>query len=225
MRTQRRWSLAPLALVAALSVAGCSGGEEPLPATTAPAPSGPVLRPGAPGEPNETLTGSAAAPITTPTVNPIDATFYQDMIVHHAQAIVMVESVLPRLTDTQVTSLASRIGDEQGPEIQAMAKWLTDHKRDVPPQATNPRLGDHQHAGMPGMATDAQLTALGKVTGVEADRIFLQLMTAHHQGAITMVQKYAQGGTDDFVGKMATEIDVTQTKQIAQMQDMLARLS
>lgn len=224
MRTQRRWFLAPLALVAVLGAAGCSSDNEPLPATTAPVPSGPVIQPGTPGQPNATLTGTAAAPITTPTVNPVDATFYQDMIVHHAQAITMVEAVQARLTDTQVKSIASRIADEQGPEIGAMAKWLKDHKRDVPPQATNPKLGDHDHAGMPGMATDAQIAELGKVSGVEADRMFLRLMTAHHDGAITMVGKHAVGGTDDFVGKMATEINVTQTRQIQQMQDMLTRL-
>lgn len=207
-----------------VALSGCNGGNEPLPATTAPTASGPVIQPGRPGEPNATLTGSAAAPITTPTTNPVDATFYQDMIVHHAQAIVMVETAKARLTDTQVKAFAARIADEQGPEIDAMAKWLKDHKQDIPAQATNPRLGDHDHAGMPGMATTAQLAALGRASGVEADRMFLKLMTAHHQGALTMVTKLGGGGTDDFVTKMATEIDVTQTKQIQQMQQMLTRL-
>lgn len=225
IRHRDRLALAGAALIGAIVLAGCTGGGESLPAVTAPTASGPVVQPGRPGEPNATLTGTAAAPVTTPTVNPVDATFYQDMIVHHAQAIVMVESVEPRLTDEQVTSLASRIAAEQEPEIDAMAKWLKGKKQDVPPQATNPRLGDHDHGGMPGMATPQQLTALGKATGVEADRLFLKLMIAHHQGALAMVGVHGRGGTDDFVTQMAAEINVTQDKQIQQMQAMLARLS
>jgi uncharacterized protein (DUF305 family) len=196
-----------------------------LPAVTAPTASGPVVQPGRPGEPNATLTGTAAAPITTPTVNPVDATFYQDMIVHHAQAIVMVESVQSRLTDAQVTALASRIAAEQEPEIDAMAKWLKDKEQDVPAQATNPRLGDHDHGGMPGMASPAQLASLAKANGVEADRLFLQMMIRHHEGALDMVGVHGRGGTDDFVTQMAAEINVTQDKQIQQMQAMLARLT
>lgn len=206
-------------------LSGCTGDDEPLPATTAPAASGPVLQPGNPGEPNATLTGSAAAPVTTPTTRPGDVKFYQEMIVHHAQAIVMVETALPRLTDAQVKSLAERMAAEQQPEILAMKTWLEERKQEVPPQGTNPRLGDHDHAGMPGMATPAQLAELGRASGVAADRLFLTLMTAHHEGALTMIGEHARGASDERVGEMADDMNVTQAKQIQQMEAMLARLS
>jgi len=147
------------------------------------------------------------------------------MIVHHAQAIVMVETAMPRLTDRQVKSLASRIADEQKPEILAMSSWLEERKQEVPPQATNPRLGDHDHAGMPGMATDDELRRLGSATGVEADRLFLTLMTKHHEGALTMVGEHGKTPGEEMVSEMADDIHVTQLKQIQQMQGMLARLS
>lgn len=226
-RPRRRGVPVALALAAGLTLAtaGCTGDDEPLPAQTGPTASGPVLQPGMPGEPNATLTGSAAAPVRTPTVRPGDVTFYQDMIVHHAQAIVMVETALPRLTDPQVRSLAERMAAEQKPEILAMTTWLEDRKQDVPPQATNPRLGDHEHMGMPGMATPAQLAELGRASGVAADRLFLTLMTAHHKGALTMVGEHARAASDETVSEMADDINVTQAKQIQQMQAMLARLS
>ncbi|EAP98015.1 putative lipoprotein [Janibacter sp. HTCC2649] len=217
--------VATVAVVLALGLSGCSGGDEPLPAQTGPTASGPVIQPGNPGEPNATLTGTAAAPVRTPTTRPGDAKFYQDMIVHHAQAIVMVETVLPRLSDPQVKALADRMAAEQKPEILAMKTWLETNKQEVPPQATNPRLGDHDHGGMPGMASPAQLTALGKASGVEADRLFLTLMTAHHQGALTMVGEHGKAASDEFVSEMADDINVSQSKQIQQMQTMLARLS
>lgn len=217
---------ATLACLLALGLAGCSGDDTPqaVPGTPGPTSSDPVIQPGLPGEPNATLSGGMA---TRPprTVSPDDVTFYQDMIVHHSQALVMVETALPRMTDTQARSLASRIGDEQRPEILAMTTWLQERKQEVPPQATNPRLGDHDHAGMPGMATPAQLDQLAKASGVEADRLFLTLMIAHHKGALTMVGEHGKSAGEEMVSEMADDINVTQAKQIGQMQQMLARLS
>ena len=137
----------------------------------------------------------------------------------------MVETALPRLSDTQVKALASRIADEQKPEILTMTTWLEKRKQEVPPQATNPRLGDHDHADMPGMATPAQLAELGRASGVAADRMFLTLMTAHHQGALSMVGDHGKVAGEEIVNEMANDINVTQSKQIQQMQTMLARLS
>lgn len=223
---RRSTTAVALAGVLALGLTGCTGDDEvPVPRTTGPTSSDPVIQPGLPGEPNSTLSGSAATNPPAPTVARGDVTFYQDMIVHHAQALVMVETALPRLGDAQVKSLASRIADEQKPEILAMTTWLEERKQEVPPQATNPRLGDHEHAGMPGMATPEQLAELGRASGVEADRLFLTLMTAHHKGALTMVGEHGKVAGEEIVEEMANDINVTQAKQIQQMQTMLARLS
>ncbi len=184
-----------------------------------------MLQPGLPGEPNATLTGSAAAPVVTPTGRPGDVRFLREMIVHHAQALVMVEAVLPDLDDTQVKAIASRIGDEQRPEIAAMAGLLTAVGAEVPPEATNPNLTDHDAHSMPGMASGAELARLAAATGREADRLFLTLMIRHHEGALTMVGEHARTASDERVGETATEIAVGQSKQIGQMQQMLARLS
>src|SRR4051812_17931423 len=107
---------AALVLGAALAVSGCSS-ESDTPASTATSPTAPVLQPGSPGEPNASLSGSAALPKPKGEVLEADVRFMQDMIVHHAQAIVMVSLVQERLADTQVKALAARISDEQRPEI------------------------------------------------------------------------------------------------------------
>lgn len=212
-------------VVVALLLGGCTGDDQPLPAVTAPTPSVPVLQPGTPGQPNATLTGSAAAPVSTPSASPADARFLQEMIVHHAQALVMVEAALPDLTDPQVEGIASRIGDEQEPEIAAMAAWLEGRGQSVPPEATNPNLTDHGAHSMPGMATEAEVARLAAATGPEADRLFLTLMIRHHQGAIAMVDEHLRGAVDERVQETADDISVTQTKQIGQMQEMLDRLT
>jgi uncharacterized protein (DUF305 family) len=186
-----------------------------------------VLQPGKPGQPNASLSGSAALPSRTGSPKAADVQFMQDMIVHHAQAIVMVSLVRDHLTDTQVKSLASRISDEQRPEIDAMAKWLKAKGESVPPQATNPEFGSgsHDHDGMPGVATEAQLRELKDVRGAEADHLWLTLMTAHHQGALTMVVEQHRTGTDDVVTQLGDEIHVTQSVQIGYMREMLDRLT
>lgn len=210
--------------VVALSLVGCTG-DTPVPAVTAPTPTGPVLQPGLPGQPNATVTGSAAAPVTTPSARPTDVRFLREMIVHHAQAIVMVDAVLPDLTDPQVKGIASRIGDEQRPEIAAMAGYLTTAGAQVPPEATNPNLTDHGAHAMPGMASEAEVARLAAVTGPEADRLFLTLMIRHHRGAIAMVDELVKNPIDERVEETAADISVTQTKQVAQMQEMLDRLT
>lgn len=213
-------------LLVGLAVTACST-EAPAPATTATSPTAPVLQPGKPGQPNASLSGSAALPSRTGSPKAADVRFMQDMIVHHAQAIVMVSLVRDHLTDTQVRSLAARIADEQRPEIDAMAKWLRAKGESVPPQATKPEFGSgsHDHDGMPGMATDAQLRQLRDVRGVEADRLWLTLMTAHHEGALTMVVDQHRDGTDEVVTQLGDEIHVTQSVQIGYMREMLDRLA
>lgn len=209
----------------ALVLSGCSADPD-APTTTATSPTAPVLQPGSPGEPNTSLTGSAALPSTKGEVLEADVRFMQDMIVHHAQAIVMVSLVQERLADTQVKSLAARISDEQRPEIDAMAAWLKKHGKTVPPQADNPEAGAaHDHEGMPGMASQAQLTQLAEANGKEADTLWLDLMTAHHEGALAMVVQQHRDGTDDVVTQLGDEIHVTQSVQIGYMREMLDRLT
>lgn len=219
-----RWFGAVTCAVA-LTLSGCTDESRSLPTVTAATPSVPVLQPGKPGEPNATVTGSAAAPTATSTARPADVRFLSEMIVHHAQAIVMVDAALPDLSDPQVRAIASRIGDEQRPEIDAMAGFLEGLGADVPPEATNPNLADHGSHAMPGMATQADIARLAAATGVEADRLFLTLMIRHHQGAIAMVDDHLMNATDERVEETAADISVTQTKQIGQMQEMLDRLT
>lgn len=216
-----------IASALALALAGCSGGDtEPVPTASATSPDAPVLEPGTPGQPNSTLTGSDA--IATPSVshNDADVTFLTDMISHHAQAIVMSDIVKGRLTDSKVKGIASRIADEQKPEMEGMATTLRSWGEEVPPEAKNPKLVTQHgsHHSMPGMATQQQLTALENASGTELDRQYLDLMVAHHKGALTMCDTHGEKGMDERTGELADDINVTQTKQIEQMQQMRKRL-
>ena len=80
---------------------------------------------------------------------------------------------------------------------------------------------------MPGMLTDAQLKQLDAARGPEFDRLFLTYMIQHHRGAVTMVKElFGTPGAarDQTVFKLANDVSVAQTTEIARMERMLAGL-
>src|SRR5690606_36457561 len=103
----------------------------------------------------------------------------------------------------ELKRFAARIKDAQAPEIAAMTAWLREQGQRVP---------DHHagHRGMPGMATLEQLSALRAATGAEFDRLFVELMTAHHRGAIVMARRVLAEGSHVRVRELAEEIAITQ---------------
>ena len=88
-------------------------------------------------------------------------------------------------------------------------------------------MGDHSHANMPGMLTQAQLDELNEARGAHFDRLFLTYMIAHHGGAVTMTDDlFTKDGAaqDDTAFKLASDIQVDQRTEIARMQTMLDAL-
>ena len=105
-----------------------------------------------------------------------------------------------------------------------MARWLTAHGQNVPLEAKYPLAAPGaNHRSMPGMASAQQLEALARARG-SADRMFLTLMIAHHQGALAMALDQRKYGTDDRATELSDDISVTQTAEIAHMRQMLTRL-
>jgi uncharacterized protein (DUF305 family) len=119
-----------------------------------------------------------------------------------------------RASADAVKRLAQRIVAAQRPEIGAMEKWTARYP--APPAAS----GGHDHAAMPGMATEAQLAELAAAKGADFDRLFLRLMTAHHEGAVKMAGEVLAGGNNAAVEEMANEVVATQTAEIHRMRAM-----
>ena len=204
----RRPCLASLALVVTVTLCGCTTNEPSPSATT---PSGPVIQPGTPGGPNQTLT---SVPTTAEAVDPDDVTFLRDMMVHHQQAVLMSSLAPQRVRNATVGRLAERIRVGQPAEIEAMREMLVERGAQ-PPDLSHDQHTDH--SAMAGMASPAQLAALRQARGPAFDRLFLQLMIRHHQGAVTMAKTVAEKGADIRVQEVASDIAVTQTKEIATM--------
>ncbi|HVK21903.1 MAG TPA: DUF305 domain-containing protein [Actinokineospora sp.] len=210
MKSLRHLAVSVLVAVIAVGVSAC--GDDVA------RPENPVLQPGKPGETNKTLSpDEAVSAIPTYKPNEADITYIRDMIVHHQQAVEMTALVPAQGKDEQVKGLASRISDAQQPEIEAMNRWLSTNFQ--PP--VDPGHG-HVPADMPGMATPEQLAALKQATGAEFDKLFLQLMVKHHEGAIAMANKVQQSGLDVKVQEMADHVVAEQGDEIRRMQTMLA---
>jgi uncharacterized protein (DUF305 family) len=195
-------------LVAVLVLAGCTVGDQTQPEPST--PTVPVIQPGTPGGENSTVSTGP----TTPAVDPDDVTFLGDMMVHHSQALRMAGWAQTKAANRSVKAIAERIRVGQQPEINAMRTMLTQWGKPAP-DLTHTEHSDH--SGMPGMARPEQLAALERTSGTAFDRMFLQLMIRHHQGAVTMSLAQARTGQDLRTLELAQEIGVTQTKEIATM--------
>jgi uncharacterized protein (DUF305 family) len=218
--------LMPLTFV----LAGCTGpADEPEPVST---PSSVVLQPGKPGEKSETIAPEdyKGAPAQAQ-FSKGDADFLSDMIVHHTQAIEMSGLVPERSDSEQLQKFAARIDVVQDSEIDLMSGWLEENDYAVPLTAeagdgSGPRTSGHGHDtdDMPGMLTDAEMAALEGASGTEFDRLFLEGMIKHHEGALTMCEEVAGSGSEERVLELATNIAADQMAEIDRMANMLAEL-
>lgn len=180
-----------------------------------------IVQPGAPGEDSRELTEEELAEIGTPEPTETDIAFMQDMLVHHRQALTMAGLVAERTERADLPLLAERIVVSQEAEIDLLEAWLEGSGAEVPDAAH-----DAEHAGMPGMASADQLTALEAASGPAFDRQFLELMIAHHQGAVLMVTNLygSGGGLEPSADRIARDIEADQNIEIQRMQDLLLTL-
>jgi uncharacterized protein (DUF305 family) len=129
--------------------------------------------------------------------------------------------------DKRVRSLAERIRASQAPEMQAMSTWLVERNMEVPRPGGDPKTYDHALHGnnsMLGILTPGQMKRLAAARGSRFDRLCLQGMIRHHEGAVEMAVDAAQDGIDMIVGEMTADVAATQSAEISRMQDLLTEL-
>jgi uncharacterized protein (DUF305 family) len=149
-------------------------------------------------------------------LNMSDVMFVQMMIPHHEQAVEMAELAPGAGASPEVQELAAEIAAAQGPEITQMEAMLD--------RWGVGQMMDHSGHQMAGMVSDADMDRLRATSGAEFDRLFLELMIAHHEGAIDMAQDPLANGEDPELRTLLEAIVEAQTAEIAQMQQMLAAM-
>jgi uncharacterized protein (DUF305 family) len=161
-----------------------------------------------------------------------DIAFLSGMISHHAQAIVMARWAPTHDASSVIQTLCQRIINAQQDEIATMQHWLADRRQPVPeasPTGMKMKMGGMEHEMlMPGMLTPEQMRELDQARGPEFDQLFLIFMIQHHRGAVSMVKDLFASygaGQDELVFKLASDINVDQTTEIARMQKMLVTIT
>ncbi|MFM7783890.1 MAG: DUF305 domain-containing protein, partial [Gammaproteobacteria bacterium] len=147
----------------------------------------PIVHPGAPGQPSRELSAEEAIRVAVTRFSPQDVRFVQDMIPHHQQALEMSALAPARTNRPELLEAAKRIEASQTGEIKFMKDWLATRGQTVPEPSAHAH--GHAHHTMQGMASPEQMAALAAATSTDFDRLFLQLMIRHHDGALKMVQK------------------------------------
>ena len=177
----------------------------------------PVVVPGRPGDdPSRVSSADLTAPDGS-VYNLLDATFMRMMIPHHAQAQQMADLAPARASHPQIRAVAERIRVAQGPEIAMMRSWL--RVRGL--GESDPIVG-HDHATMAGMQSPAALAALAAASGDGFDRMFVEMMSAHHEGAIKMATDVLTVCRNGQVEELANAIATEQGIEIDRMHEALA---
>ena len=154
------------------------------------------------------LSACASTPKATPLFSAEDLKFAEEMIPHHEQAVLMSDIALTNSTSDDILALARDIKAAQAPEIEQMGGW----------EGVRPSM--HMGHMMDGMLSDEQIQELRDTEGAAFDRLFLEGMILHHEGAIKIAQKVT-GSTNREVAALAASIIAAQEKEIAFMKELI----
>jgi uncharacterized protein (DUF305 family) len=165
---------------------------------------------------------SATAPATTSGGqaagnNADDVAFAQGMVPHHQQALDMAKLVPSRSTNAKVLDLAKRIEGAQDPEIKKMNGWLEEWGAST----SMPGMDHGSMPGMPGMMSAEDMKMLDQSKGAAFDKMWLDMMIKHHEGAVAMAKTELQKGGSADAKKLAQDIIDAQQKEITEMQGLL----
>ena len=181
----------------------------------------PIIQPNIPGIESKNLTPEQATDIANTLYTSADVNFMQGMIIHHNQAIVMSNLVDGRTNSPAIIDLAGRIKVSQDDEINFMENWLKE--RDEMTHSHH-----HAHHSMKGMASEEQLEKLAASLGNSFDQLFLELMVAHHDGAIEMVSelsKFRGAAYDPVMNEFVSDLVNDQAVEIERMNILLTEIS
>lgn len=170
-------------------------------------------------QPTATATGEAAPDAAeSPAHTDADSDFAQMMIVHHEGAIEMADVAAKQAATKEVRSLAHQISVAQDPEIEKMTAWLAAWGEEAVPTGDDATGRDHSgrdHSGMDhggmlmeGLSQQEAMSDLEARSGTDFDKRFLELMTAHHQGAVRMAKVELDRGQNLYALGLAQQIIV-----------------
>ena len=186
-----------------------------------------IIQPGAPGEDSKNLDPEEATNIAGTSYVQADVDFLLGMIVHHQQAILMSELSAERTNNQTILDLADRIDISQEDEIDFMENWL-EARGENKNLSSHEHMQEHKHMKMEGMASSKELKELRASKSTSFDKLFLQLMINHHDGALEMVKtlkEFPGNSFDSSLDEFISELINDQGVEIERMNGILVNLS
>ncbi len=161
-------------------------------------------------------TGTLGSGSDSDTFTMPDVAFMAMMIPHHEQAVEMSQLVIgAEGIDDRTLALANRIIESQTSEIAIMEQWLDDAGM---PAHDMPGM-DGGHGGM---VSETDMAGLAAASGEEANRLFLEHMIEHHEGALDMIDRLLRTGSNPELAELAETMRDDQRAEITEMQQILS---
>ncbi len=174
------------------------------------------------------LTGCGSGSPDPQAARAADIAFAEGMIPHHEQALEMAELAKENATTGPVKKLARGIARDQDREVILMRQWLRDWG--VADEGSAPASGaaevpdqGHEHGSAEGMASADEMLTLAQATGPAFDRLWLELMIRHHEGAVVMAESVLETTSDLEVEALAEAVVMAQSAELDRMRGLLDR--
>ena len=142
----------------------------------------------------------------------MDAQFLNEMTMHHQMAVKMAKMAEKKLSAPQVKKMNRKIIEDQKKDIARMQSW----KKEVGPSTES---SNDMQMGMD-MPMDMDMSAMKDLKGKDFDSKYLEMMSAHHSQAVSMVQKYLAELKNPKVKSFAEKTAKMQESEIEKMSKM-----
>ncbi|HLS00563.1 MAG TPA: DUF305 domain-containing protein, partial [Beutenbergiaceae bacterium] len=148
--------------------------------------------------------------------NDADTNFAQKMIFHNEGAIKLVDLASQRATTEEVRDLTDQISAVQSSQIEQMTTWLIAWGEDL-------TFADNEETGIliEGLNLQEAMDDLKPRSGVDFDKRFLELMTAHHEEGIQLAKDERVQGQNLDALNLAQQIIADQEAEIERMAQLL----
>jgi uncharacterized protein (DUF305 family) len=154
-----------------------------------------------------------------------DLLFLSHMIVHHEQALELSALVPPRTTREELMRFARHVDGAQRAEIdqmQSLLKLAADRGLTIPSHE-----GHGDQPSMPGILPKTRMAAIAAARGPEFERLWLEGMIVHHEGALDMSRAQQRRQIESRrrpygIDVLVDEILVVQRAEITKMRAWLA---
>lgn len=135
----------------------------------------------------------------------VEPHFLQMMTDHHQQGVEMAKMAKQKASTKEVKSMSEQIIKDQTKEIAQLQSWKNKWYKDVDAKMDMPKM---------------DMTSLENAKGKEFDTAFLEMMSKHHQDAISMTEKVSDKLQHKEVKNFASKTIEKQKSEIAKLDQM-----